>query len=637
MQKIKKISIYDLNPRYFKDSNDDGIGDLKGLISKFDYFKYLGVDAIILQGIFSSPSKQIQNNYIKVASDIGTIEDIKNIIEKGKEKNIKIFIEMNIGSIPSNHVWFTESETEAFKTKNNFIKFQKDNKFENNENEEIQYSEKAEGYYACDTRTREIPLDWKTDKVLDGFISVAKFWNDLGINGFVFTNFEKLNPPLSDEDTTIMGIGTLRELRKLYTSIKEINDKIIIIGKSSIIELFNVNNYTKGTTKVFDYFQSLKFSLMGTNNKYGLNSIAKFSTKKLVARMQLFNYDNSHIVSFGSEKIGRFISRWGDDNQYHVESSKAFAMALMLTPASNTIYLGDELGARNIGLTHLDDFQDEDLEYRKLQMKELKLSEKKFMDAQVMQNPINARSLMMWNRSKNGGFSKNEKTITPVSSHYLYDNVEVQFTDKESVLIFYRNLHKLIHKSAFAEILKNGVWKISTMDAMFGIIKMKSTYDNHKLVIYINLTDGEKKIITMPKTGKVIMSTYTEEYKTLPKKLRAYEGIIVIDDANAEDGIKGEEKNMKKIKHIHPDLSQSNNNDNNEEEKLSHKEKVQKRNEEKAVIEARLEEAKKQFSIMREEVNTSHHTSLKEEDIAATTQLDVDNAEDLEEFIKKSE
>ena len=390
---------------------------------------------------------------------------------------------------------------------------------------EAKYNEELNAYYPINERTREIPLNWESKLVANKFIDIIKFWDNLGVSGFVFKDFEYIEDKTK---TIVMGEATLKELRRFYNAIKEVNDDIYVIGKSNIIEINNIDQYTDGITKVFDYFQTEKVSKIGTNDKYGNDVIGKFSPRKLASVISMIGNNNANILSFGSENNGRFVSRWGDDGQFHVESAKAFALLNHLLPSSSTIYYGDELGARNIGLTHLDDFQDEALELRKQNLREMKISEKEFMDAQVLQGPINGRSLMMWNANKNGGFSVSNKTVTPSSVGYKTNNVEIQYKDQDSVFNFYRKLFKLIKTPQNGLIIKKGEYKVSSMVSVGGVIKTSIRHNNKEIITFVNVSQSDRKIIRIPKEGKVILSTYAfKEYDQLPKKLQPFEGIVI--------------------------------------------------------------------------------------------------------------
>ncbi|MCK5807242.1 MAG: hypothetical protein KAG91_02515, partial [Mycoplasmataceae bacterium] len=439
MQKIKKISIYDFNPRYFKDNTGTGTGDFRGLASKFEYFSYLGVDAVILQDVLSSNSDSKFQSFTDVSPELGDMNGLQLVISHARKHKIKLFIELKIGGIKQSHNWYTLAKQESdlkFGTLVDFNKSKEETPFG------AKYDKDVKAYVSVDQSTQEVPLNWNSERTIEKFLEVVRFWKGLGINGFVFKDFEYISDKTR---TNSMSEATLTDLRKFYRAIKEVDSKIMVIGKSGIVPLEHISEYTTGRTKVFDYLQTTRLSTNGTGHKFGNDEIGKFKPRKLFSEIASIAKDPSTIVSLGSEDTGRIVSRWGDDGQYRNESAKSLAILSFLTPASNTIYYADELGAKNIGLTHLDDFQDKTLKQRKNDALERKLSNEKFMDAQVLQNPINGRSLMMWNSKKNGGFSVAEKTITPASTGYVENNVEVQHNDDTSILNFYKKLNKIIH------------------------------------------------------------------------------------------------------------------------------------------------------------------------------------------------
>lgn len=103
MSQVKKISLYELNPRYFKDYSGDGVGDLRGLAMKFDYLKFLGVDGVILQDILSTDSDDKIQNFRTIASEIGDLNDLVKVLSAAKKNGTQVLIELNIGSIKESH------------------------------------------------------------------------------------------------------------------------------------------------------------------------------------------------------------------------------------------------------------------------------------------------------------------------------------------------------------------------------------------------------------------------------------------------------------------------------------------------------------------------------------------------------
>ena len=624
MQKTKKLSIYDVNPRFFKDYSGNGTGDLMGMAQKFDYFDFLGVDAIVLQDAIGSHLGDEYSNFKSINKEIGDINGLTLVLSHAKKFGIKIFLEMKVGTITEKHNWFQSAIEEANERGENIVKFSNDK--ESLSTEDVKYNKDAKAYFPIDEKTREIPLNWKSEKVIDNFIDVIRFWVDLGISGFVFKDFEFADDISKKE---VMSENTLKELRKFYTAIKEINNNIVVVGKSRIIELEAANNYTKGRTKVLDYFQSTSISKIGTFHKFGKDVIGKFTPSKLAKRIKAFAGNSANILSFGGEGIGRYNSRWGDVGQYYKESAKAFSIVNKLTPASFSQYYADELGARNIGLTHLDDFQDEELELRKEKMLAMKVSEKKFMDAQVMQNPINARSLMMWNGKKNGGFSTAEKTITPSSVGYVENNVELQFSDKTSVLNFNKELNRIARTSSYSNVINKGNWTLSSMAALRGIISMTSTFETKEVVVIANLTDSVKKIKTKIRDGKVVLSSYEDkEYAEVPNKLEAYEAIVIAKNTDEyikhTQAIKLEEKKIKEqVKR-----------DQIKQEQEKQKQLEQAEQEKARLEQEKIKEAEKQISEVK---RIEQEKELLEQQLAKEKEEKVKAEKDVKEQEKQAE
>lgn len=596
MQKVQKISIYDLKIKYFNDGNNDGIGDLQGLLKKIDYFSYLNVDALILQDLLSSENDNSKQNFTSIPKEIGTIDDFKNLVAKAKQKNLKIFIEMNLGSIKETHKWFKDSEKHLEKNLVSFrkshIEIQGASKLNNNNNK----------YYSINEKTQEINLNWNSSIVPESFIKVIKYWNELGINGFVFKNFEFINYSLPRE---LMSEDTLFELRKFYTSIKEINDKIFVIAKSTLVDYKIVDKYTSGITKIFDYFMCSQISLLGTHKKHKNDLIGKFYPHKLNKIISFLATKSANIIAFGNELSGRINSRWGDERQYNAEAAKTICLLNLLTKASSSIYYSDELGAKNIGLTFLDDFQDKTFNLRKLKFQDLKIKEKKFMAAQVFQNPINTRSLMLWNKRKNAGFSLADKTITPVSESYINNNVEVQFKNNNSILNFYKKVNKLLKSSKIANIVEKGTLKISNYFLNLGIIKYTFKLDEQELILLSNFSLVKKPILFSPKIQNIILSSYSnKKYHQFPSELEAYESILLTNLYDEEKTKEAKED----VFEIKPNTI-----------KVLPTKKTINKEEEHEEIKESLEELEK--------------TKLKEEEIAATTQIDIDETKDIDDLL----
>lgn len=519
--KQKKVSFYEVNVRYFRDYSGNGIGDLTGLANKFEYFKYLGVEVLILQDILSVDSLiDKSKSFTKIASEIGDINNLARVIDIASKYQIKIMIELPVGSISENHKWFEFITKQTNSNFQDMITF-----FPKKDNEKLMYgfSQKTQQYFIKDPKTNEIPLNWKSENVLAKFVKVISFWQDVGVNGFVFKNYEYLTDIYHEE---VMGIKTLKILRKFYRAIKEIDNNLIIIGRSNQIPLKDSPKYVANSTKVFDYFISEKIAENGIHRKYKQDLCGRFSIRKLVRDLKIFGKSDAHIITFDSTYGGRALSRWLNDGQYINEAAKTLLFLQYFNKASVSFYYGNEIGMPNIGLTHLDNFQDSTLEKRRALLKAKGINEKKFMDAQVSQNPINTRSLMAWDDTKNGGFSSSEQTISPVSNRYKEINVKFQFMHQDSVLNFSKKLLYLANQKVYQNIFAKGKFKIKKSHFFNKIIKLKIKYKKQSLVLIINLRNKPSFYGKMNKAQALLRNYQNEKAESSSYKLNPYETIL---------------------------------------------------------------------------------------------------------------
>ncbi len=527
----KKMVFYEVDPKFFKDTSGDGSGDLKGFSDKFGYFKYLGIDVINLPNLLSAYSNDANQGFKVVAKSYGSITDLQKIIFLSKKYGIELSVEINIATIKDTHKWFKNASSQEF-TYKNIVDF-KPNTNDELPKGEYKYNEKTKSYYIVHEGTQEVILNWSSQETMNKFVDVIKFWRHIGIKTFVFTNFEQINYGLTNNGS--MWEEALKQLRKFYEAIKKIDEEITVIGKSHKLNDAAAKNYTQGENRIFDLTQLTSISLLGTSKQFGNDKVGKFTQKSLVKKISKLILMKNNILSFGSAHTGRITSRWGNNNQYHTESAKSIALLLLTTPNSSSIYYGDELGVKNIGLSKLDEFQDRTIHERKRALANQKVSEKAFIKAQTLQNPINSRSLMPWNSDKNGGFSSSDNTVTPVSEYYRQINVENQFADKYSPLNFYKKIIGLSKDSKYQDIFKLGTYKISIQKMGMGVIKITRSYQTKIIRIFINFTNKEKSIKCPKIFGKIIFSTYDhKQYEELPKSLLPFEGIMISNEVEEE-------------------------------------------------------------------------------------------------------
>ena len=519
---MKKTVFYELNPRYFKDNSGNGIGDLKGLINQIDYFKFLGVKNIIVQDVISVDNVEEQNSsFVNVASDIGTLTDFDTLVENAKQSDINIFIELNIGSISENSDIFNPAADSSNADFTEMIKFHDDKA-----NENFKFNKKKGKYYEVDEKTHLIQLDWENQSVKDHYKAVANFWNKRGIAGIVLKNFEGLR---DNQDQENLSEPAILELRKLFRSIKDVNEELLIIGSTNTLNPEGLSNLTNGSSKVFDFVKYSGVSMLGTHKKFGLDKVGKFKPKNLFKIIDHIQ-DPSIILSLDSRFVGRYISRWVEGTQFINKASKAFAILQGLGRQSFSIYYGNEIAMENIGLNERGDYQDDEIDYRRSLLIASGVSESDYNKAQSLQHPINSRNLMSWNANANGGFSVSEKTISHSSYNFAQNNVAEQFADEHSTINFYKGLIQLSTFDQFNDFVQNNDIRLSWI--VPGVLKYSFGNLSQEINIYVNITKQTKRIKSNIE-GRVTTSSYSnKKYTEVPNKLEAYEAIVIIDNVS---------------------------------------------------------------------------------------------------------
>ena len=505
---MKKTIFYEVNPRFFKDSNGDGVGDLPGMISKFDYFNHLGVEAIILQNIVAANKDSQKTPFCKVDLTIGTNDDLEILTSLAKKYHQKIIMEIDLGFIYKQYYWFKNKQ----KDKN--LKADTNLKQENLKNEKsILNNEPSQ---------KELKI-WKNEIAIKNFLKIFNFWKQLGVNGFLFENFEYLT---DEAEVETMNKQTLIELRKIYYLIKAVDKEFILIARSNLIKLSEGQKYANPGSKLFDYFMSLEVPFLGISSKNGLDEISHFNAK-IYSSFLKENYaqNKNNIIAFNSKTIGKALSRWTDDEEYIFESAKTLAILLMINGASPLIYAGDEIGLSNLELSKHDDFEALGFEERKLTNAMNNLSKEQFYKAQIINSPLNSQALMIWNETKNGGFSSAKKMTIPISRKIADINVKLQYKTSNSILNFYRQLIQLVRFSSFTDLLNKGEIKVTKF--LTGVIKYKITSFEEKLDVIINLTDTKKVNLGRSRQDIVIFSSYNRAYDKVPRVLEPYESLII--------------------------------------------------------------------------------------------------------------
>ena len=455
--------VYQIYPKSFYDSNNDGIGDLNGITEKLDYIKYLGVDYIWITPFFVSPQKDNGYDvadYCNIDPMYGTMEDFEKLSQEAHKRGIGIMLDMVFNHTSTEHKWFKKAISGDKKYQNFYIfkKGEKGNpptnwssKFGGNAWE---YVEELESYYLHLFDKTQADLNWENPEVREEIYKVVKFWLDKGVNGFRFDVVNLISKPKKFEDD-YNGDG-----RRFYTDgyriheyLKELNQKtfgqnkgIITVGEMSSTSMENCFKYSgkdeNELSMVFN-FHHLKVDYKN-KEKWALQPFDFQELKDILNSWQIGMQEHEawSALFWCNHDQPRIVSRFGDDKNFWKKSAKMLGTVIHMLRGTPYIYQGEEIGMTNAYFENIYQYRDiESSNYYKILMDE-GLNNKEAMKIIMERSRDNGRTPMQWSDEINGGFSKVTPWIECIKN-YNNINVKNQIKDKDSILNYYRKLISL--------------------------------------------------------------------------------------------------------------------------------------------------------------------------------------------------
>ncbi len=546
---FRKSTVYQIYPKSFKDTKGDGIGDLRGVIEKLDYLKFLGIDYIWLTPFYPSPQRDNGydvSDYRSIDPSYGTMEDFQKLIEEGRERGIGIILDLVFNHTSIEHHWFQEALKGNKEYKKYYI-FRKPKNGEAPSNWESKFGGSAweyvpelKEYYLHLFDVTQADLNWDNPKVREELYDIVRFWMDKGVKGFRFDVINLVSKPQELKDD-LEGDGRIfyTDGPKIHSFLKELNRKsygseegIITMGEMSSTSLESCIKYTnpeeRELSMVFN-FHHLKVDYKD-GDKWTLMPFDFMKLKEILIHWQKGMEEGQgwSALFWNNHDQPRANSRFGDDKEYLVESSKMLATAMNLLRGTPFIYQGEEFAMTNPYYSKIEDYRDvESINYYNILLEEGK-SPEEIIEILKNKSRDNSRTPMQWNGEKNGGFTDGIPWIEP-SENYRWINAEEALKDEESVLYHYKRLIGLrkeldvVAYGSFNPILKEH-------PSIFAYLR---EYKGNKLLVINNFY---KENLTVELGGILDEELFEGEallsnYKSSPKltkamKLRAYESLV---------------------------------------------------------------------------------------------------------------
>ncbi|WP_171310105.1 glycoside hydrolase family 13 protein [Enterococcus cecorum] len=492
----QEVVVYQIYPRSFKDSNGDGIGDLPGIIEKLDYLEKLGIGAIWLSPVYQSPNDDNGydiSDYEAIMTEFGTMADMDRLIAEAKKRNIRIIMDLVVNHTSDEHAWFVE----ARKSKDNpyrdyyvWADPSEDGGVPNGLRSAFSGSawqlDEATGQYYLHLFSKKQPdLNWQNEKVRQAVYQMMNFWIDKGIGGFRMDVIDLIGKVPEKE---ITGNGP-----RLHEFLQEMNqatlgkDDLLTVGETwgatpEIAKLYS-NPERHELSMVFQ-FEHIGLDQQEGGEKWDLAPVDLDKLKQIFAKWQT-ELDNQgwNSLFWNNHDLPRMISRWGNDDQYRVESAKMLAILLHMQKGTPYIYQGEEIGMTNTAISDI--AQARDIETINMYHERLAngYAKEDIIHSINVKGRDNARRPVQWNNHAFAGFSTVEPWIA-VNDNYENINVEQALADPDSIFYTYQKLIAL--RKANPIMIWGDFELVDTQEEVFAYLRK---YQGETWLVVTNFSD----------------------------------------------------------------------------------------------------------------------------------------------------
>ncbi len=459
----KEAVIYQLYPRSFKDSNGDGVGDLKGIISKLDYLKSLGIDVIWLNPIYSSPNDDNGydiSDYRNIMKEFGTMEDFDALLKGMHERKIKLVMDLVVNHCSDEHEWFKQSRSSRTSPYRDYFHWWPAEKGKPNyryslfdvNHDAWKFDSLTNAYYLHYFSQKQPDLNWENPKLRKEIQDIMTFWMDKGIDGFrmdAFTFCAKNTefPPFPE--------GFEKNFMKYYSMQPHLHDYLKELNKN-VLSKYDCLSVAEGSGNTpQDAHDLVDADRKELNMAYPFEcvDIAKPNGYKLTVLKEAFSRWDSTFATKGWMSIflanhdqARMVSRFGSDApEFRDYSSKMLNTFILSMRGTPYCYYGDELAMTNIRFDKIEEYNDMPTLNEYTRLKKTGGNLKKFMEDLKFACRDNGRTPFQWDNTQNAGFTTGKPWLK-IHPNYITINAAAQETDQNSVLNYFRKMVQLRKK-----------------------------------------------------------------------------------------------------------------------------------------------------------------------------------------------
>ncbi|MGB8957132.1 MAG: alpha-glucosidase [Tumebacillaceae bacterium] len=462
----KEGTVYQIYPRSFMDSNGDGIGDLRGIISRLDYLQELGIDIVWLSPVYQSPNDDNGydiSDYQKIMDEFGTMADWEEMLAEMHKRGIRLVMDLVVNHTSDEHSWFLESRSSKDNPKRDYYIWRapQDGAEPNNwgsvfSGSAWQFDQTTGEYYLHLFSVKQPDLNWENPQVREEVYNMMTWWLDKGVDGFRMDviNFISKNPelpsmPSSGDNRYEWGGEHFMNGPRIHEYMQEMNRRVLsnydvmTVGETPGVTPDEAQYYVgedRGELNMVFQFEHMDID-SGPGGKWDVTPWKLTDLKRILGKWQTDLHGKGwNSLYLCNHDQPRSVSRFGDDTRFRLESAKMLGTMLHTLQGTPYVYQGEELGMTNVKFATLAEYKDIEIHnmYRE-KVIEGGESHDKIMNAIYIKGRDNARTPMQWDASANAGFTTGTPWIA-VNPNYTEINAQQAVSDPTSVFNYYKKL-----------------------------------------------------------------------------------------------------------------------------------------------------------------------------------------------------
>ncbi len=551
----QKAVVYQIYPRSFQDSNGDGIGDLQGIIQRIDYLKYLGINTVWLNPIYTSPNDDNGydiSDFRGIMAEFGTMEDFDELVTVLKANGIRIVMDLVLNHTSDEHPWFIEARKSKDNQYRDYYLWAQGYEGKEPTNWESffggslwEHDEMTDEYYLHLFSKKMPDLNWKNEKLRQEMYAIAHFWSEKGVDGFRIDAVVHI-----DKDTTypqaandggrpyVMADQYYANRECVHDYCQEFHQHVLAgtdimtVGEAASASIEEALRYTAPSRQEFDMIITFESTSFDIDPMLNPSVPPKWTQKKpdlLEIKASWMKWQDGlygkgwNTLYWNNHDMPRVVSRYGNDVEYHKESAKMLATVLYGLWGTPYLLQGEEIGMTNVAFETLAEYRDVEIQtfYREA-LATGSVSHEEAMAMIHSRSRDNARTPMQWDDTIFSGFS-DVKPWIGVNKNHAQINVATSMSDDNSILAYYKKLIELRTTSVYSDVLTYGKTTL-LLPEHESVFMYTRTWKNQILAVVVNFFETEEQIQLPFTIDTCLLHNYhTLDYVDSILTLRPYE------------------------------------------------------------------------------------------------------------------